>query len=143
MGVIAKYEEDGFPVILKLVDEMPCKEIRKEFRWLTLISWKYDGSTRNGMPEEGQYQSMVSLEHAIKSIEKRGVCRHAYSRTGNGLKELVYYTTDQSRFMEQLNLTLSSHPKYPIEISFYEDEEWKDLRRILGGLKSKDGAEGH
>ena len=59
------------------------------------------------------------------------VCRHAYSRTGNNLKELVYYIADRERFMDALNTALADHPRYPIEIDFYDDGEWADFQRLL------------
>lgn len=132
-GIIAKYSEDGFPVVLKLVDEFPDESIRSKYSWLTVISWKYDGSDNNGMPPDEVNQSMTDLEDAIEgSIEQNGYCRHAYSRTGNHLKELVYYIEGRDEFLEMFNKALAHHPRYPIEINFYEDRNWEDFKKILG-----------
>jgi hypothetical protein len=49
-GIIGKYTEDGSPVILKFVNEFPTEDVRNVYRWLTVISWKYDGKQNNGMP---------------------------------------------------------------------------------------------
>ena len=130
-------KEDGLPVIFKFVDELPSQDTRERFRWLTVISWKYDGSVRNGMPPESTNKQMIALEHAIDEIEEAALCRHAYSRTGNGLKELVYYISDQGQFMDAFNNALSEHPGYPIEINFYDDQEWEDFQKLRGLFKKQ------
>jgi hypothetical protein len=131
-GIIGEAKEDGLPVIYKLVDESPSAEVRNRYRWLTVVSWKYDRSVRNGMPPEDTNKQMIALEHAIEDLERGALCRHAYSRTGNGLKEFVYYISDRDRFMDAFNNALSEHPPYPIEISFYEDPPWEEFERIRG-----------
>jgi len=102
-GIIGETYEDGFPVVLKLVDG----------------------------PSELVNSQMLALEDALdQSLESPGLCRHAYSRTGNGLKELAYYIHERDQFMEAFNTALAEHPPCPIEITFYEDREWKDFRTI-------------
>jgi len=75
-GIIGETYEDGFPVVLKLVDG----------------------------PSELVNSQMLALENALdQSLESPGLCRHAYSRTGNGLKELAYYIHERDQFMEAFN----------------------------------------
>lgn len=137
LGIIGQTTEDGFPVVFKFVDELPHQEDRERLPWLTVISWKYDGSSRNGMPPETVNQEMLALEHAIDGTESPALCRHAYSRTGNGLKELVYYTSDQDQFMDALNDALREHPRFPIEITFYEDRQWSDFQKLRERFKQE------
>jgi len=134
-GIIGEIEEEGLPVVFKLVDEATSVETRERFRWLTVISWKYDRSVRNGMPSQDTNEAMLALEHAIDGLEDSALCRHAYSRTGNGLKELVYYISDRAEFMSAFNDALNGHPRYPIEINFYEDYEWADFEKVRGLFK--------
>jgi hypothetical protein len=131
-GIIGRAFEDGSPVIFKLVNELPPESTRTALPWLTVISWKYDGSSNNGMPAMSVNEEMVRLERAIEnSLLRESLARHAYSRTGNGLKELVYYVSGRDEFMAAFNDALNAHPPYPIEITFYNDAEWKDLRDLL------------
>ena len=135
-GIIARTYENGFPVILKLVDEMPSEEVRGHFQWLTVISWKYDGTSRNGMPDDAANQRMIALESAIQEqLESKSLCRHAYSKTGNSLKELVYYIADRDKFMSALNEALRDQPRYPIEIEFFADPEWSEFQNTLSRIK--------
>ncbi|OZG72797.1 hypothetical protein BTA51_14110 [Hahella sp. CCB-MM4] len=136
-GVIGRAYEDGAPVIYRFVNEVPEEAVRSNLTWLTVISWKYDGSTNNGMPQSDENQRMITLEDAIEDhIESDGVLRHVYSRTGNNLKELVYYINDREQFLEVFNKTLSGHPRYPIEINFYQDSDWGDFKRILNDFSN-------
>ena len=130
LGIIGETEEDGLPVIYRLVDELPGADVRDGLPWLTVISWRYDREARNGMPPVAINDRMIALERAIEEIEAVSLCRHAYSRTGNGLKEFAYYITDRDRFMDAFNIAVRNHPRYPIEIEFYEDLEWADFQRV-------------
>ena len=99
-GIIGKTSKDGLPVIWKFVNEEPTLEIKKNFPCLVVITWRYDGSTNNGMPLPAANQRMVFLEQTIADeIEKTDSCRHAISRTGSNLKELIYYVRDYDHFM--------------------------------------------
>jgi len=134
-GIIGRAYENGLPVIYKFVNELPHDSVRSNLPWLTVISWKYDGKSNNGMPLNDENESMILLEDAIEDhIENDLTLRHAYSRTGNNIKELVYYTHNQEKFLEVFNKTLSSHPRYPIEINFYQDDTWEDFKRLLGNF---------
>ena len=131
-GVIGEVTINGLPVIYKFVNEFPNEDFRSKYPRLVVVSWKYDGNERNGMPEESVNERMMQLEDALEiGIEDLGICTHVYSRTGNNLKEFVYHIRDDDEFLEALNSALSSHKRYPIEITFYEDKEWKDFRELL------------
>lgn len=143
-GVIGESYKDGLPVIWKFVNEAPSVYTREALTWLTVISWEYDGSENNGMPEKALNERMIQLEKAIaEGVVATGFCEHAISKTGSNLKELIYYVHDRDTFLERLNVTLHSHEHYPIEITFYEDSDWNehaDARALFG--KGEQSAEG-
>lgn len=131
-GIIGRYYEDGLPVIMKFVNELPDQSVTDKLPALTVVSWKYDGSQNNGMPLEEVNNRMILLEDALEdSMGLSMIFTHAYSRTGNNLKELVYYTTKQEDFMAMLNRALESHEEYPIEIDFYNDKDWSEFKKVL------------
>lgn len=135
-GIIGRYYEDDLPVIMKFVNELPNDSIISKFPLLTVVSWKYDGSERNGMPPKSVNERMILLEGALESsMSNSDIFTHVYSRTGNNLKELVYYTTKQDEFMKMLNGALEKYDVFPIEINFYEDREWTDFKKILKDFK--------
>ncbi len=131
-GMIGEYYEGEFPVIVRFVNETPRDEDIKRLPWFTVISWKYDGSSRNGMPPVKVNEKMLRLEDAlVDKFDENLICQHAYNRTGNNLKEFNYYIADRDEFMTQFNDALKGHEQYPIEITFYEDLEWKEMKKLL------------
>lgn len=99
--------------------------------WLTVVSWKYDGSTNNGMPPKEINDSIILLEDGLESIVGREkIYFDVYSATGNNLKEFVFYISDREEFMSNFNRALNGYSAYPIEINFYEDKEWSDLVKL-------------
>src|SRR5690554_6634341 len=76
-GIIGRVYEDGLPVIYKFVNELPQDSVRSNLSWLTVISWKYDGESNNGMPLNNEDRKSVVLEDAIEDhLENDQVLRH-------------------------------------------------------------------
>jgi len=122
-GIIGRYYEDGYPIIVKFVNELPRKDIMSKLPFLTVLSWKYNGNDNDGMPSKNVNKRMMRLERALENSSKNNnLFKHAYSRTGNNLKEYAYYTTNQEDFLNMLNKTLEKHDRYPIGINFYQDK---------------------
>jgi len=131
-GIIGEYYENDLPVIVKFDSVMPDTTITSKLPWFTVISWKYDGSERNGMPPEPINAKMIEFEGELDSIYNSNlICKHAYNRTGNHLKEFNYYIADRDEFMKQFNNVLQHKTHYPIEISFYEDSAWVEQQTIF------------
>ena len=108
---VGKVEVKGKPVIYKFLSQLPNEKVKHSFPWLTVVSWKYDGSTNNGMPLPETNESMISLEDVLEKIEGESLLYHSvYSATGDNLKEFVFYITDQEKFMEKLNVALLQEP---------------------------------
>ena len=131
--LFARTYEDGRPVLYKaLIDKLPAAAAREKLPWLTIIEWPYDGSENNGMPPESEILRMATLEDAISTqLEREGFLRHAYSRTGNDLKEFVYYINDRDTFIEAFNAALAGYERYPIDIIFQEDPAWDYVQELL------------
>lgn len=135
-GVIGQYIENDNPVILRFVGETPNENIISKLPWFTVVAWKYDGSGNNGMPTNTTNTKMIKLENALESAFKSNeVCRHAYNRTGNDLKEFNYYINDRDEFMKHFNRALRNHEEYPIEVSFYEDPNWTEFKKLIKSFR--------
>ena len=131
-GIIGKYYENDLPVVVKLDNVKHDTTITNRLPWFTVISWKYDGSAHNGFPPEPIKTRMFQLEHVLDSMfSSNPICKHAYTRTGNNLKEYNYYIADRVEFMKQFNTTLQHRVHYPIEIVFYEDSAWVEQQIII------------
>ncbi len=128
--ILLQYEDDGFPVVMKLMEDLPPEQVRERFAWLTVITWRYDASENNGMPVPDVNDQMKQLEASIDTLQENELSVQVYARTGKGLKELVYYIGDRDEFMSAFNQALSDQPRYPLDIEFFEDPDWKDLQTV-------------
>lgn len=128
--VLLSGEADGRPLVMKVMEELPPESVRERFGWLTVVSWRYDGAKNNGMPSSDIHDQMILLEDSIDSLQQAELCVQVYTKTGNGLKELVYYIGDREEFMRAFNEALADQPRYPLEIEFFEDPEWGDLQTV-------------
>ena len=130
--VVGQAKINNKPVVYKFMEKLPSSEIRKSYPWLTVISWKYDGSTNNGMPNQADNEQLIALEDGLELLGGvRNVPLMAYTATGNNLKQFVFYIPDRDLFLESLNDALAKHPRYPIDINFYKDESWEDLSKLI------------
>jgi hypothetical protein len=128
---IGEAKIQGNPVVYKFTNAAPPESIRHKLPRLTVISWKYDGSENNGMPPKKINEAMIKLEDALETISGRETLYlDVYSETGNNLKEFAFYIADREQFMANFNHALRDQPAYPIEINFYEDNEWSDLAKL-------------
>ncbi len=132
--IVAEGQENGNRVIFKFLGEMPAAAVRGRLGVLTVIEWKYDGAGNEGLPSPQERERMNTLEDTLDLIDS-GIMQPAFSRTGNDVKELAYYIGDRKQFLAALNRVLRNHPKYPIEISFYEDPRWRELERFIEGAE--------
>lgn len=83
------------------------------------------------MPDVEANRGMLALDEVLGSLESLHSCTEAYRRVGGDLREFVLYVADRDDFLASLNRGLAEHPKYPIEIKFYEDETWSDLEKLI------------
>ena len=106
--------------------------------WFTVVSWKYDGSDKNGMPTDSVNNKMIEFEKVLESaFENTKVSKHAYNRTGNNLKEFNYYISNREKFMTQFNKAFVEQERYPIEINFYKDSEWTEMNNLINNFEKK------
>lgn len=134
-GVIAKIMEDDKPVILAITKGNYTNENKNKFPQLIIIAWKYDGSENNGMPSEEDKEKMNLFQDVLEhEVISKGLGIHAVSRTGNNLKEFEYYFADQEAFMQEFNNAFSKYDRFPIDIKFYKDPEWKELKHFMDML---------
>jgi hypothetical protein len=121
----------GKPVVYKFITEFPDEVTRHRLPWLAVVSWKYDGSSNNGMPPKEINELMIKLEDGLETIKEREkLYLNVYTATGNDLKEFVLYIANREQFMANFNQALNGHPVYPIEINFYEDKAWSELEKL-------------
>lgn len=104
--------------------------------WLTVVRWEYDGSSNEGMPANEENARMLTLEATLEKIEQFGFCYEAYRRIGAGVREYVYYVADRDKFLQALNQGAAQYLRYPITITFYQDEARSDLKDLIDAFET-------
>jgi Family of unknown function (DUF695) len=131
-GAVGQVFENGVGVIYSFSTTIPDEKTKQAMPWLMTIAWEYDGAKNKSMPSGSDLEKMYALEKVIdEKVLAPNFMQRAYGRTGNNLKELVYYIKDQDSFLEKLNAALREHPSYPIKIDFYHDPDWSDLSKLI------------
>ena len=128
----SKSIENGLPIVLKLRGHLPPRAEMDNLPWRITFSWEYDGEKNNGMPTSVVNKQMNKLEDFIeKEIEKRGICELAVTRTGDNLKQLIYFVHSEESIQPKLNRFAVELSKFPAKISFKHDPDWLVLAQIL------------
>lgn len=75
---------------------------------------------------------MEAFETALSpALERNKLALLAYSCTGEGLKEWVYYTRNLKAFGETLNTALSDLPQFPLSFEADEDREASMFKEVF------------
>ncbi len=114
---------------------MPNEKDRLASPWLTVLRWEYDGARNNGMPDEESNRGMLVVDDALVTIERQKHCTVAYRRIGDGVREFVVYVADQEQFLASLNGALTGQPRFPMEITFYKDKDWSELKHLIDDFR--------
>jgi hypothetical protein len=139
-GRIVQTTKDGLPILWTYIPEIPPADERSAMPWLTVVQWKYDGSGNRGMPGDEENRHMLRLEAILEKIERPEFCCDAYRRIGAGVREFVYYVADRDKFLQKFNECAADDPRYPVSITFYQDEAWSDLQDLIEDFRTAGAA---
>lgn len=120
------------------------KDVRKfmdnpRFRYRVEVSWSYEPAAA-GMPSEADAMMMEQVLEAIeKTLSKDPVAVLTGIYTGDGVRDLVFYTLSLHIFQRKFNEILAPFPLLPLEFSAEEDAGWEEYRTMLAITSAADG----
>jgi len=101
-----------------------------DYPTLVSVTWEFaeydDPFKFQGSIEEHHSDLEQSLEHLIE--EGSGVL--ILVRTGEGVKEWLWYVKNFEDWMIKLNQSFSDKPAFPIKINPYDDPEWGTFKQL-------------
>ncbi len=121
------------------------KDVRKfidnpRFRYRVEVAWRYTPADA-GMPSEADSELMEQVQEAIeKTLDKDPVAVLTGVYTGDGERDLVFYTLSLHIFQRKFNEILEPFPLLPLEFSAEEDPNWEEYRTMLA-ITSADDAD--
>lgn len=129
-----KYD-DGTGKIFR-VRETPPKDVSAEkLSTCVIVEWPLDGD----MPSKELMAHINTFEDAIESLnDDSGDSVQFHIITGQGLREYCYYTTSYEWFINKFSELLSHLPRYPVNIEYQENTDWRYWEQILELAKTQD-----
>ena len=102
------------------------------------ISWPYAPDAK-GMPDEATSQLMEQVQEALETtFAKDPVAVLTGVYTGEGARDLVFYTLSLHIFQRKLNEALAPFPMLPLTFSAEEDPDWEEYTRMYEAAKAAD-----
>src|SRR5262245_36101704 len=89
------------------------------------------------MPPADVSQQQLAFEGALDPLSADGESELVQVVTESGVKKWFYYTHNSDTFMVHLNELLSGHPRYPIEVEFHDDPQWRLWADTVDALKAR------
>lgn len=124
---------DGRVIVYRYVEDVEPAFKRATFPDRITVSWPYRAA--NGLPSTAEFKAMDDLENMLEaSVEARPFARLVLVRTGDNLREWVYYAASQQQFMAKVNHALRDRPVLPLQFGLADDAHWRrydDFRSTL------------
>lgn len=101
------------------------------FKFRIDIAWSYTPDT-TGMPDEATSELMERVQDALETAFKKdpvAVLTGVY--TGEGVRDLVFYTLSLHIFQRKFNEILAPFPTLPLSFEAEEDPEWQEYISML------------
>ena len=111
------------------------------FRYRVETTWSYTPAA-GGMPDEATSELMEKVQEALETtLKKDSVAVLTGVYTGEGARDLVFYTLSLHIFQRKFNETLAPFPELPLTFSAEEDQEWEEYRSMLAIAQASDSDE--
>lgn len=130
---VATAEDDGKPLLLRVLNRPPAFAHQDQFPHLLAIAWPYEPTNDDGMPSEDVYARMNELEDLLTETLENS--QHAFLSvivTGHGVREWQWYTRSPEQAMELINKSLGHKEPFPVEFSAQDDPAWSGYARFRG-----------
>lgn len=126
---------DGRKKVFRLRRSPPEGLNTIDFTCSVIIDWTYPGE----MPDQAQMAIIRQFEDCIEVLDApQGDSVQMHIITGNGKREWCYYCKNYADFIGRFNGLLKDKPRFPIEIEYEENTDWrywKQIAEFAEGLK--------
>src|SRR4029077_11967431 len=97
-----------------------------DFPHVFTVFWRYKASNESGASAQEISDAQMTLEELIDpAFAAAGIGHLMLVVTGRDIKDWYWYVWDTAEAMAVLNKSLAGHPRFPIEIEWQKDPEWK------------------
>lgn len=101
------------------------------FKFRIEVTWTYEPDSK-GMPSEEVSELMEAVGEKLEGVfHKDPVAVLTGIYTGEGARDLVFYTLSLHIFQRKFNEALAEFPPLPLEFSAEEDPSWEEYSHML------------
>lgn len=136
--VSAENPETGQRAVFRVRFARPERPDVASLVWAIAIQWPYESEEPRQMPPPEITAAQQNFEEALDPLASSSHSELAHVSTGMGLKEWIFYARSREEFMSELNELLAGHPRYPIDIEFFEDPNWEIWEDMVKNLRRAD-----
>lgn len=100
--------------------------------WISVITFKYDGSNNNGMPQEDDYNILNEIEENLqKELLAIGGYLHIVRQTANNERD-IYFACKDFRLPSKVFFATQKNycDKFEISYDIYKDKYWQSFDRF-------------
>lgn len=131
---VSKQQNTGRAIVFRYAKSFRSEFRRSEFPDRVILVWKY--RSESGMPSEPDRAAMDRMEDLLRPlIDGSGLSVLALSSTGENLREWIFYSKSEEKFLTALNEALKGVPPFPIEIHAAPDPQWATYERFHKGVQ--------
>ncbi|MBO9591414.1 MAG: DUF695 domain-containing protein [Niabella sp.] len=151
MGFVEKYEEVGYYAeddeysileaelkngsnLITVVNTQLLNWDGKVSRaWIAFITFKYDGSNHNGMPNKKDYESLNQVEESIlHQLSDQDSYLYIGRQTANGERDIYFACKDFRKPSKVFFKALQENSsEFEIEYDIYKDKYWQSFERFV------------
>lgn len=123
---ILEIKKDKKILIARIRIQKPDYSDIDQYKEAVVIGWSWNSQDDNLKPPDDVNEKQLVFERALDDLTGDNNLSYLIQvTTGLGHKEWVFYTKDKDEFMQIFNSLLEGYEKFPIDIKFYNDPDWK------------------
>ena len=123
--------EEGNLVMATVRKDADAFRSNPRFKYRIEVTWPYEPDSK-GMPSEVVSELMEAVGEKLEGVfHKDPVAVLTGIYTGEGARDLVFYTLSLHIFQRKFNEALAEFPPLPLDFSAEEDPSWEEYSQML------------
>ncbi|MBX3254130.1 MAG: DUF695 domain-containing protein [Chitinophagaceae bacterium] len=124
--------ESGNKLIAVVNTQLLKWDSKASHPWIAVITFKYDGTNNNGMPNENDYQSLNEIEESIlQQLSDKDGYLYIGRQTANSERDIYFACKDFRKPSKVFFKTQQNNDnRFEIEYDIYKDKYWQSLERF-------------
>lgn len=120
----------GLPIMAMMNVSLLKYNAKASYPWVSVLKISYDGSRKNGFPEEDDYNKMNVIEDgAIEALTLENGHLYIGRETADNCKTLYFVSQDFRQTSKVFDQIIKENSNYKISLEIYKDKYWQSFER--------------